>query len=1385
MFGAGGMIGRLFVRIDADAAQYDATLKDIEKNTQKLATNLNRIGRRLTIGVTAPLALMATKAVQSFAEFDKAMTETSAVLGGFSKNTRKRMEDVAKSLSTRTIHAPQDLAQAYVTLARAGNTSTEALTRLPIIAKLSQAGVTDLHKTVELMTTSFRALGNSAKETGTDIGDFTRLANLLLDASIASEAEVTDLAQAITSKLGQALRLQNRSMTEGIALSATFARMGLRGAVAGERMNIFLRDLNKAQIRAAPAWAELNLRTEEAGGKNIALSTIIAALEKRLDGYSSKAKFAALKTLGFEYRSIQATASLLGMSDTLRDFEERFAKTGDVIEDVATKQLEAFSNAMQVLQNQITVAAIDLGGSLAPVIENLASLVATLAGVFSSLPAILQSVVAGIGLLAAVVGPLLLLVGQLVVTFLSVKVLWGKLTIVSDSLTENIQLLNTQLAANAAAATTAAAANINLAESMTNASIAAAGLNKRGPGGTFKKTILPIERAAAAAEAFSNSLRFKGFAGGRQLAKMKKSIQEVMEFNPNLLRGAGGITAGVLSGKKLGTFNRNTKMITLDLAKIAKSGRSVSQVLVHELTHALQMLEGRLPNKLAITAAELKVIEREARRGEAMFKLWSKGADRAANAGLGLTHVGMDLVAMEKYHKTVITDSIMQFERSSSAFKMHEKAYQGYLRTLPTGIALTGKQSNMVKSYKDQLRLLRGEMLGATKAMAASKALLGGGMLAPSAGVATGASLGMLGSQGTSAGVKILAAYRKGAITAGEAAAMYASQAGLATKATSRWGFASKALGKVVGGLTTIIAGLLGFLTSPMGLLLVFTAIAAAAVYGAARLINWATGMDKAGEAAREAAKDFEKAHEAMKDIGQTRFDDFMGSKASDKDLKKQLKMLEKERAGISGRNASDKAAQGHTIGIGDQLFGTRGSNRAKFGGIEQFLAFGEADAAMKAYNKSLDDNIAKDEEALEINMKQQQAIRDQLKERQKLRQEIEIGLKTKFAEMAQDIALSNPLLSEMGRKLLEIKMEATKLAAEFGNVPGAAKTFEAMLRKIESNKVATNLGEMFKSLGDELEILNAGSDELEETLANAQTLRPFLKQIEDLEAAGENANHLREAMVRIAQQMNAVQKAKAFNKLKDEAEDFQKSIRTPQSIFDDQVTSYKKMLDAQLISAQEFSKGVDDEAEKMRKALKLDVKINMPDTSTFGSGDHIRKMQEQIFGMTPDAADKAAQQAKMGAGIGLPATPAAQVAGNSRATQMAINAAHLADPTRDAARAASAEKMAPALAAKEAMEQAAIQKMDAFKQQNAQARMELEDAAVRRMEMFKDERAAARAMQEEAAIKKMDEFIRARDAKTNDKDSIPSKLDKLIELNQLIVNKEPIVTESLNIRGG
>lgn len=91
-------LGNLVVKFSADVTSLQDGFTAAQKAANKLADGLSNVGTKLTIGLTAPLALLATSVVGAAAEMDGLQRGLSAVAGSAEETQRQlgRLQDVAK-----------------------------------------------------------------------------------------------------------------------------------------------------------------------------------------------------------------------------------------------------------------------------------------------------------------------------------------------------------------------------------------------------------------------------------------------------------------------------------------------------------------------------------------------------------------------------------------------------------------------------------------------------------------------------------------------------------------------------------------------------------------------------------------------------------------------------------------------------------------------------------------------------------------------------------------------------------------------------------------------------------------------------------------------------------------------------------------------------------------------------------------------------------------------------------------------------------------------------------------------------------------------------------------------------------------------------------------
>ncbi len=401
------------------------TLRQVGDSAKKVGDDLQQIGLRATAALTVPIAGGAAFAVTQFTGFNHAMTESLAIMGNVSEETKARMERVARDVALTTTASADQAAEAYYFLASAGLDAAASIEAMPVVARFAQAGAFDLAQATDLLTDAQSALGLAIRDDAVaNMENMAHVGDVLVKANTLANASVQQFSEALTNKAGSAIRLVNKDMEEGVAVLATFADQGVKGSEAGERLNIVLRDLQTASIKNRAEFKQFGVSVYDSSGTMRNMADIVGDLEGALAGMSDEQRRTTLMTLGFQDRSVAAIMTLIGFSANIRNYETELRKAGGTTEEVANRQMESLKNQMILLWHQVRDVAIELGVPLAGALKSamesgkpLLDVVVLMVKGFADLPGPVQLVTFALFGLTAAAGPALIIAGQLVSSY--------------------------------------------------------------------------------------------------------------------------------------------------------------------------------------------------------------------------------------------------------------------------------------------------------------------------------------------------------------------------------------------------------------------------------------------------------------------------------------------------------------------------------------------------------------------------------------------------------------------------------------------------------------------------------------------------------------------------------------------------------------------------------------------------------------------------------------------------------------------------------------------------------------------------------------------------------------------------------------------------------
>lgn len=273
------------VRILGDTRSFNAALNSAQKALRRFDRQTARIGRGRTLFtglgrairlVTAPLAAFGgltlsiygfsralRNAVDETIRFENTLSRSISIIEDVNEKMRDEFRKTAISVSQLTEFTATEATKSFFFLASAGYDAQAAMKLTPEVAYFAQAGLIDLEESTSLLVDTMAAFGLKTDSVNQNLINMRRISNGLVKANIISNATVQELARSLQNKLAGTARAAGISFEETAASVTIFANQGIKGRVAGNRMNIVLRELQAKAISNAVAFRKLGLEVFE------------------------------------------------------------------------------------------------------------------------------------------------------------------------------------------------------------------------------------------------------------------------------------------------------------------------------------------------------------------------------------------------------------------------------------------------------------------------------------------------------------------------------------------------------------------------------------------------------------------------------------------------------------------------------------------------------------------------------------------------------------------------------------------------------------------------------------------------------------------------------------------------------------------------------------------------------------------------------------------------------------------------------------------------------------------------------------------------------------------------------------------------------------------
>lgn len=406
-----------FDSLQREIVETEQKLKSLKETTGSASANLAKVsavsgefgnkvkgvGQSL-LPVTGALTGVGVASTVMANNFNDAMSQAAGALD----KPMSEMEDLrqlAIQTGQDTVFSATDAGNAITELAKGGLTEADIKAgALKTTMDLAASSGMDLGEAANVVVQAMGAFGLSANESA-------EAANALAGAAAASSTDVEPLTQAL-AQCSAGAKNAGWSIQETTAVLARFADAGIEGSDAGTSLKTMLQRLAAPTDSAATMIEQLGIQTRDSNGDLIGASEIAEELQNKLGGLDSASRDAALSTIFGSDAMRAATVMMDSGTEGIQKYINA-ANDQEAAQRLANSQMSDGSRAIEELKGSLETAAIQIGDTLAPIVQKVAELITALVNKFSALPEGVQQVIVVVGILVAALGPLLMVIGQI------------------------------------------------------------------------------------------------------------------------------------------------------------------------------------------------------------------------------------------------------------------------------------------------------------------------------------------------------------------------------------------------------------------------------------------------------------------------------------------------------------------------------------------------------------------------------------------------------------------------------------------------------------------------------------------------------------------------------------------------------------------------------------------------------------------------------------------------------------------------------------------------------------------------------------------------------------------------------------------------------------
>ena len=402
--------GSVVVALHAETAQFTRAFNESERTLGAFSSKATKVGKAMTLAITAPAIAIGALALREFARLETAMNNVNVIARQSTKDLNATTEAVS-DLAVELGKQPVDLANALFNINSAGFQAASGLEVLEVATQAAVGGLISTELAAKGITSALNAYGLAAS-------DAAMIADILFKTNELGVTTFGELAAGMGKVVPTANALSVDFGQVGAAM-ATMTRGGIETSEAYTSLNALLLKV----LNPTDALKEVFAATADAtGSATIANQGLIGTLEiiktaALSAGEGIKPLEDGLGKLGPTENALKATLSLLRgeTSEFKGDLAAIATEAGraGAAQDAFEQNSKGLTRQLAKLKALVSVTAGEIGKVLAPAFIDMVTGVRAAVTWFRKLDVGTKKIIIGVTAAAAAVGPLLIGIGAL------------------------------------------------------------------------------------------------------------------------------------------------------------------------------------------------------------------------------------------------------------------------------------------------------------------------------------------------------------------------------------------------------------------------------------------------------------------------------------------------------------------------------------------------------------------------------------------------------------------------------------------------------------------------------------------------------------------------------------------------------------------------------------------------------------------------------------------------------------------------------------------------------------------------------------------------------------------------------------------------------------